>query len=274
MKSIVTKNRQIFSIIVLVIIVFCYQTSHADIAPIVSTDKDTYSYGETINVNFSNAPGNEGDWICIVPVSSPDTDGGDYKNMSKGLAQGSMIFDPPAPGKYEVRAYYNYSRKGYVVTARHSFLVKSSPAYEKSIELERKIDPANPLEANLLPGGGLVYIFMETWNSQIWGSSNVEVQIKANGKTVVTMPKASYFLFSVPAGDINFSIGTLNIGKDSEVSPMRASEATIKVKSGYVYYLKIKMVYMGAYNYGTFVENVPHQEGANLIDSSKLTMLK
>ena len=105
------KIRPIASIVLLIMVTFFCQPSPVGGAPIVNTDKDIYNYGEMIKVNFSNSPGNEGDWICIVPVSSTDTDGGDYKNMSKGLAQGSMIFDPPAPGKYEVRAYYNYSRK-------------------------------------------------------------------------------------------------------------------------------------------------------------------
>lgn len=279
MKSIITKNRQISSIIILIIIAFCYQTGHADVAQIVITDKDTYNYGEKINVNFSNATGNEGDWICIVPVGSPDTEAGDYKNMPKGLGKGSVIFDSPSPGKYEVRAYYNYSRNGYVVSARHSFLVKSSPGYERETALQmermqRKINPNNPLEANLLPGEGLVYICREPWAL----SALVDVQIKVNGKSVVIMPNASYFLFSAPAGDINFSTGTLTapmIGQEErQLSILHVGEATIKVKPSYVYYLKVKVINMSFFNYGTYMENVPHQEGDNLIDNYKLTILK
>jgi hypothetical protein len=279
MKSVITKNRQIFSIIILIIIAFCYQTSHADIAPIVSTGKDTYNYGETINVNFSNAPGNKSDWICIVPVGSPDTYGGDYKNMSKGLAQGSMIFDPPAPGKYEVRAYYNYSRKGYVVTARNSFLVKSSPDFEKRMELERKINPTNSLEANLLPGEGLIYIFRDpVVGDAVTDATNIDAEIIANGKVIVVMPNATYFPFSVTAGDVKFTTGRLtqrdilkgNI--EESVWSVLVGEAMIKVKPGYVYYIKLKLRRMGGY--GTFMDHIPHQEGANLIDSYKLTMLK
>lgn len=92
-------------------------------ASILNTDKDTYSYGEKIKVSFFNSPGNEGDWICIVPAGTPDTEAGDYKYMPKGLGQGSLIFDPASSGKYEARAYYNYSRNGYVVSGRHAFSV-------------------------------------------------------------------------------------------------------------------------------------------------------
>ena len=50
--------------------------------------------------------------------------------MPHGQSQGVLTFEAPVPGKYEVRAYYNYSRNGYVVSARHSFTVaaKDSPA--------------------------------------------------------------------------------------------------------------------------------------------------
>ena len=170
---------------------------HAAIAgenPPIATDKDTYNYDEPINVKFSKAPGDERDWICIVPVSSPDTEAGDYKYMPKGLNQGVLVFDPPAPGKYEVRAYYDYARKGYVVSGRHAFTVVSSPAAEAAMaaRMERKINPNTPLEANLSPGNGLVYIFREWSDSsfvQQLYPSNCDVEIKVNGKPIITLPK-------------------------------------------------------------------------------------
>jgi len=94
----------------------------------VNTDKDTYGVGEKIKVHFSNAPGNDSDWITIVPAGSPDTEGGDYKYTPKGSGQGFLVFDPPPPGNYEARAYYDYSRKGYVVSGRHAFSVGSGAA--------------------------------------------------------------------------------------------------------------------------------------------------
>jgi hypothetical protein len=69
MKSIITKNGH-FYFIIISIIVICYNVAHADAASLVSTDKDSYNYGEVIKVNYSNALGKESDWICIVPSGS------------------------------------------------------------------------------------------------------------------------------------------------------------------------------------------------------------
>lgn len=93
---------------------------------ILTTDKSTYNFDEKIKVSFFNSPGNDSDWICIVPAGSPDTEPGDYKYMPKRLDQGSLLFDPPSPGKYEARAYYNYGRNGYVVSGRHPFSVAAA----------------------------------------------------------------------------------------------------------------------------------------------------
>lgn len=108
---------------------FTVGTAFAEGAPQVKTDKDVYSEGEKVQVSFFSAPGYSRDWICIVAAGSPDNDAGDYQYMPHGESQGILTFDAPAPGKYEVRAYYNYSRNGYVVSARHSFSVaaKGSP---------------------------------------------------------------------------------------------------------------------------------------------------
>lgn len=173
MKTIITKNGQIYFIIFSIIIACCCQTGHADAASLVSTDKDIYNYGEVIKVNFSNALGKESDWICIVPSGSPDTEAGDYKNMQKGLAQGVLTFDPPSPGKYEARAYYDYSRKGYAVSARHSFLVTSTPEYVKEAG-QRKITSASIEDRTIekvfeAPGYSKEQIFNST---RIWIAEN------------------------------------------------------------------------------------------------------
>lgn len=278
MQTISAKIRPIVSSIVLIIMAFCCQTATAGVTPQVNTDKKVYNYGETIKVNFSNAPGDEQDWICIVTADSPVTEAGDYKYMPKGMSQGILNFDPPSPGEYEVRAYYNYARKGYVVSDRYAFSVASSPDYEKETALrmermERKINPNNPLEANLLPGKGLVYIFREPWAI----TDSQKVQIKANGEPIVVMPKSTYFLFPVPAGDVHFTTGShivydVEKDKSEEVWSVRSGEATIKVKSGYVYYLKLRVIPMGGS--GSYLDNMPHQEGANLIESYKLKQIK
>jgi TolB-like protein len=137
----ILKIRPIASMVLLIIVTLFFQPSPVGGAPIVNTDKDIYNSGEMIKVNFSSSPGNAGDWICIVPAGSPDTEGGDYKYMPRGLSQGVLTFDARSPGKYEVRAYYNYSRNGYVVSARYGFSVGVSvPAVESKIA-----SPAKPL---------------------------------------------------------------------------------------------------------------------------------
>jgi hypothetical protein len=98
----------------------------------VSTDKNTYFQGETIQVRFTGAPGYNRDWICIVPSSAPDTDAGDYQYLPNGLQQGYLTFAAPAPGYYEVRAYYDYRRNGYLVSARHPFTVENQRPFRGS----------------------------------------------------------------------------------------------------------------------------------------------
>jgi len=274
MQTISKKIRPIVSSIILIMVTFFCQPSPVGGAPIVNTDKDIYNYGEVIKVNFSNSPGNERDWICIVPVGSPDTEGGDYKNMPKGVSQGIITFDPPSPGKYEARAYYNYSRNGYVVSGRYAFSVVSSPEGEAIMaqRMERKLNPNNPLEASVLPGQGLVYIFREPWFV-----SSCDVQIIADGKPIIVMPNSKYYLFSAPAGDVKFTTGSLiendiEKGTRKEVWSAQSGEATIKIKPGYVYYLKLKVLPMAGLR--AFLDHVPHQEGANLIESYKLIQIK
>ena len=119
------KIRPIASIFLLIMATF-FQPSPVGGAQIVNTDKEIYPSGDKIKVHFSNSPGDGSDWICIVPVGSPDTEAGDYQYMPKGVGQGVLTFDPPSPGKYEVRAYYNYRRNGYVVSGRYAFSVGSN----------------------------------------------------------------------------------------------------------------------------------------------------
>lgn len=145
MQTTSPKILPIGSIILLITVAFCCRTAAAGVASQVNTDKDTYNHGEKIQVNFSDSPGNNSDWICIIPVGSSDTEAGDYQYMPKGLSQGVLTFDPPAPGKYEVRAYYNYRRNGYVVTARHGFSVVSGvPSVESKTASPAK--PSAPAE--------------------------------------------------------------------------------------------------------------------------------
>ncbi|MFA5323512.1 MAG: zinc ribbon domain-containing protein [Smithella sp.] len=92
--------------------------------PFVETDKDTYSHGEKIRVHFYNAPGYSRDWICIVPAGARHTEAGNYQYIPR-RGRGVLTFSAPRPGRYEARAYYNYSPGGYVVSARYGFTVEN-----------------------------------------------------------------------------------------------------------------------------------------------------
>lgn len=140
--------KPIRSIIVLIMVVFCCRTAIAGAAPQIKTDKDIYHSGETIKVNFFTAPGNPRDWICIVAAGFPDDDAGNYQYMPRGLAEGVLTFDSRPPRKYEARAYYNYSRNGYVVSARHGFSVVSgapsaAPETASPLTVSRRPTPSS-----------------------------------------------------------------------------------------------------------------------------------
>jgi hypothetical protein len=240
--------------------------------PQVVTDKGVYNYGEAIKVNFSNAPGKDSDWICIVPVGSTEMEAGSYQYMAKGVNQGSLSFDTLPPGKYEARAFYDYRKKGYVISARYSFSIEGAELYEKALaKLGRKIDTQNPLESNLPPGNGMAYIVREPYVT----SAEVEVQIIVNGTPIVIIENTNYFPFSVPAGNVKFSTGILtandfHTGKNGEVWSVRTGEETIKVKPGNAYYIKLAVITMGGW--GCFLTQIPYQEGVELMDKYKLTM--
>jgi hypothetical protein len=111
---------------VLLILIASWAIAFAQTPPEVKTDKDIYSAGEPISVLYFGAPGDSDDWICIIPAGTPDDEAGTYKYLYYKMKQGVIVFDPPAPGKYEVRVYYNYGKKGYAVSARHAFSVEAT----------------------------------------------------------------------------------------------------------------------------------------------------
>lgn len=91
--------------------------------PNVYTDRDVYYPGEPVRVYYSGAPGRSGDWICIVASDARDDEPGDFQYIPEGSHRGSMFFTAPPSGDYEVRAYYNYRYRGYVVSSRFGFSV-------------------------------------------------------------------------------------------------------------------------------------------------------
>jgi len=124
----------------------------AEGAPAVRTDKEIYNEGEMIQVYFAGAPGYNSDWICIVPAGARDNEPGDYKYMPSRASQGLILFSPRPPGQYEVRAYYNYRRNGYVVKGRQRFSVASDPvAREAPAPLLEPVIEAPPPFAYIEP---------------------------------------------------------------------------------------------------------------------------
>ena len=121
-----TKIGSIASMIILIMLTFCCQTAIAQgrPLPLIETDKNIYNYGEKIRVHFYNAPGYSRDWICIVPAGARHTEAGDYQYIPR-RGRGVLTFRSPRPGRYEARAYYNYSPGGYVVSARYGFTVEN-----------------------------------------------------------------------------------------------------------------------------------------------------
>lgn len=261
----ISKCMKFFSVAIGVILsgtTFCHAGSAS-----VKTDKAVYQYGETIKATFSGAPGLDSDWICIVPATSPDNDGGDYKYTPKGLNTATLTFDPPAPGKYEVRAYYNYHTVGYAVAARSAFSVTGEAAYTKAMEqrMERKVNSADSFEAKVPSDKGIVYIFREPWS----GSSDIDIQLLSNDKPVVVLGNAEYYPFVVPSGKVPFTTGSLlKSGTSTKVAAGLTGAATVQVKPGHVYYLRLKVVPFAFYD--NFLDNMPHQEGADMIKSYNL----
>jgi TolB-like protein len=194
---------------------FCYQTAIADVAPQVTTDKDIYSAGETIRVNFFNASGNQRDWICIVAAGSPDNEAGDYKYMPDRLSQGVLTFDSPAPGKYEVRAYYNYSRNGYVVSARYSFSVVDMATPAKPVTGAEKIKPVESPAVKALPTGSpLISISVFHFIPLSMDATNYGITVT---NTLINAPKMQSSFAMLGRKDIEIFLAANNLQQDDQI---------------------------------------------------------
>lgn len=99
----------------------------ASAQPAVSTDRAVYPPDASIRVNFSGAPGNGRDWVCIAPSGTRDDDAGNFQYLPEGSGEGALVFGPQSVGEYEARAYYDYQTNGYKVSARCAFSVSDAP---------------------------------------------------------------------------------------------------------------------------------------------------
>jgi hypothetical protein len=92
--------------------------------PGIRTDRASYLFSETINVEWIDLPGNGGDWISIAPVGSGPTVVTRWQ-YTGGAAAGTAGFTLTA-GTYEARAYVD---NGYTVVATSApFTVTGSAA--------------------------------------------------------------------------------------------------------------------------------------------------
>lgn len=87
------------------------------------TDQEVYTPNSPINVHYAGFPGNQSDWITIVPADFPDDRYKEYYYTS-GNRAGVMNFQGLEAGHYEVRSYFNWPSEGYRVVDRHSFWVQ------------------------------------------------------------------------------------------------------------------------------------------------------
>lgn len=215
MQTISPKINSIVSIIILFIVAFCCQTAMADDTPRINTDKDIYNAGETIRVNFFNAPGSQRDWVCIVAAGSPDNEAGDYQYMPNRLSQGVLTFDTPQPGKYEVRAYYNYSRNGYVVSARHSFSVADRTTPSKTLTGAEKIKPVKKPEGMALPSGS------PRFSVSVFHFTPLSVDVSNYGiivtSTLINAPKMQSAFVMLGRKDMEIFLAANNLQQDDQI---------------------------------------------------------
>lgn len=86
-------------------------------------ERSTFQAGDAVNVKFFGFPGNSQDWMNVVPVGTPNDEWGEWQ-YAGGKASGAFNVGDLEPGKYELRAYYDYPAGGYAIQDRLQFTVK------------------------------------------------------------------------------------------------------------------------------------------------------
>ncbi len=211
----------------------------------IQTDKNNYQPGESVQVSFSGALGSSRDWVCISPVSSPDTTAGDYQYFPSGVEKGSLTFTAPAAGRYEVRAYYDYSRLGYVVSARYAFSVggvTGSGGPSQSAKTAAAVNGAGAED----PGLGIGYFMSElSGSAKPTGGLAESVPVKKKYKASKSklwngvqdvLDEQGYF-FSADSSSGRIKTDPKILGNQNQVTMFGATYAavvSIKVRDGNV----------------------------------------
>ncbi len=79
----------------------------------VVPSKQVYAPYEEIELSFSNFPGNNYDWISIALPDEPENYYQTYAYSGSELKEGKITLGGLAPGKYEIRYYYDYENGKY-----------------------------------------------------------------------------------------------------------------------------------------------------------------
>jgi hypothetical protein len=91
------------------------------------SSRPVFSPNETVKIEFAGFPGNEKDWVTVVPVATPTDRYGKWE-YAAGKRDGFLSFDGLPAGEYEARAYFNWPSGGYTVQARFAFRVGAAPS--------------------------------------------------------------------------------------------------------------------------------------------------
>ncbi|MDB2385419.1 fibronectin type III domain-containing protein, partial [Polaribacter sp.] len=83
-------------------------TGSVDGTPTISTDKNSYAVNETINVQYTNGPGNNLDWIGIYEQGeNPGDEAATVWTYINGSVSGIVNFTVPTSGQYFVAFFEN-----------------------------------------------------------------------------------------------------------------------------------------------------------------------
>lgn len=240
----------------------------------ISTTKKVYAAGETIVVKFSGAPGYRKDWICIVPKGAPDDDGGDYDYTGTGRHQGSMSFSGKPPGDYEARAYFDYSRMGYVVTARYSFKVAGRASAAAADAYQRDLDSGRPAEKRVPKVKALIYLYREP----LFVTKMMDARVNISGKPLTILPAASYYTYVASPGPLDITCQEVQEAEwtgNAPKSPIRTSNfarSQMELKAGKVYYVKLQVT--PGLPFHIYLDQVPWQVGERAFIDYQMSPIK
>ncbi len=89
----------------------------------LTSDKTVYKEGETVVVSYAGLPGNQRDWVTVVPLGAPADNWGQW-TYTDGKTEGTFEVSDLAPGSYEARVYLDWPRGGFDVVRRWYFSVE------------------------------------------------------------------------------------------------------------------------------------------------------